>query len=211
VVEMLVVSNIVLWTAVVVLAMVTLALARQVGILHERIGPAGALPAAKGPKVGESTLEIPLIALDGRPVSIGGTHHAGLATLVLFISPTCAVCKSLVPAAKTLANSERRRLRLVFASDGNNLERHQAYARDLSLSGFPYVLSQELGLNYEVSKLPYALLIGADGTLKNKGLVHTADHLQNLVATIDTEMVGPEQLISGVDADYDPAPLKQSS
>ena len=53
--EMLVISNIVLWVLVVILALVVLALARQVGILHERVAPAGALQPTEGPKVGELT------------------------------------------------------------------------------------------------------------------------------------------------------------
>ena len=46
--EMLIVSNIVLWVLVVILALVVLALARQVGILHERVAPAGALQPTEG-------------------------------------------------------------------------------------------------------------------------------------------------------------------
>ena len=38
--EALLVSNIVLWVLVVVLALIVLALARQVGILHERVARA---------------------------------------------------------------------------------------------------------------------------------------------------------------------------
>jgi len=40
---------------VIVLALIVLALARQVGILHERVAPAGALQPMEGPKVGELT------------------------------------------------------------------------------------------------------------------------------------------------------------
>ena len=48
----LLVSNVLLWVLVVVLALVVLALVRQVGVLHERITPVGALMLAKGLKVG---------------------------------------------------------------------------------------------------------------------------------------------------------------
>ena len=47
------ISNIVLWIAVVALSAVVLALLRQVGILHERISPTGALLGREGPGVGE--------------------------------------------------------------------------------------------------------------------------------------------------------------
>ena len=46
---MLLVSNLVLWVLVIVLALIVLALARQVGILHERVAPAGALQPVEGP------------------------------------------------------------------------------------------------------------------------------------------------------------------
>lgn len=48
--EMLLVSNAVLWVLVIVLALVVLALARQVGILHERVAPAGRYSPPRVPK-----------------------------------------------------------------------------------------------------------------------------------------------------------------
>ena len=127
--EALVISNVVLWVLVIVLALVVLALARQVGILHERVAPAGALMPTSGPKVGELTEALAIADINGQSVTVGGPDSGGLNTLVMFVSPTCPVCKSLVPTAKSLANAERGRLRLVFASDGDKLEQHQAYAR----------------------------------------------------------------------------------
>lgn len=183
---MLLASNIVLWILVIVLAIVVLALARQVGILHERIAPAGALQPIEGPKVGETTTAMPLEDIRGNSLAIGGPDRNGLATLVLFISPTCPVCKSLVPTAQSLARSESARLRLVFASDGGSREQHIAYADDLGLGKHPYLLSERLGVTYGVSKLPFALLIGADGTLQSKGLVNTREHLESLVEAMDS-------------------------
>jgi hypothetical protein len=40
-------SQILLWTAVIVQALLIAALARQVGVLHERIAPAGALTCTR--------------------------------------------------------------------------------------------------------------------------------------------------------------------
>lgn len=184
--EGLLISNMVLWVLVIVLALVVLALARQVGILHERVAPAGALMPTTGPKVGEMTEPMALTDLDENAVTIGGISDDGFATLVMFISPTCPICKSLVPTAKSLANTERNRLRLIFASDGDKPEQHHAYARDLELDKYPYVLSQPLGMGYQVSKLPFAVLIGGDGTLQSKGLVNSREHLESLIEAMDT-------------------------
>ena len=194
--EMLLVSNIVLWVLVVVLALVVLALARQVGILHERVAPAGALQPTEGPKVGELTEAMQLEDLNGNPVTVGGVDDGGLATFVLFISPTCPVCKSLVPTAKSLAKKESARMRLLFASDGDKREQHLAYAQDLQLDDYPYVLSQEFGMAYHVSKLPFALLIGADGSLQSKGLVNTREHLESLVEAMDSGIATLQDYVS---------------
>ena len=198
--EMLLISNIVLWVLVIVLALVVLALARQVGVLHERVAPAGALQPTEGPKVGELTRRMQLESLDGKPVTIGGADAEGLATLVLFISPTCPVCKSLVPTAKSLARKESSRMRLMFASDGDKPEQHVAYARDLDLGNYPYVLSQALGMSYHVSKLPFALLIDADGTLQSKGLVNTREHLESLVEAMDSGIATLQEYVSRSEA-----------
>ena len=200
--EALLVSNIVLWIIVIVLTVVVLALARQVGILHERVAPAGALMPTTGPKVGELTEAMALADLNGKPITIGGEHSDGLATLIMFVSPTCPVCKSLVPTAKSLANTERKRLRLIFASDGDKPEQHHAYAKDLSLDKYPYVLSQALGLGYQVSKLPFAVLIGGDGTLQSKGLVNTREHLESLIEAMDTGVSTLQDYVGSVDSNF---------
>lgn len=182
--ETLVVAVVLLWCLVLVLALMVFALARQVGVLHERIAPAGALMPTSGPQVGQPTTAEPYLALDQSQVSVGGIPADGRHTLVLWISPGCPVCRSLVPTAVAMARDER--LRLVFASDGDTVERHQGYVAELGIGAFPYVVSQQLGLAYAVSKLPFAALIGADGVLKAKGLVNTREHLESLVEAMET-------------------------
>lgn len=182
--EALLISNIVLWCLVIVLALLVFALARQVGVLHERVAPAGALLPASGPKVGETTEAGAYRDLQGATVTVGGPADDGRATLVLWISPTCPVCRSLVPTARAMARDER--LRLVFASDGDRVEQHLNYVQDLRINDYPYVISQELGIRYAVSKLPFAVLIGPDGTLRSKGLVNTREHLESLVESMES-------------------------
>ena len=200
--EALLVSNVILWVLVVVLALIVLALARQIGILHERVAPAGALMPTSGPKIGELTKAMNLTDLGGNEVIIGGANPQGEATFVLFISPTCPVCKSLVPTAKSLARNEGKRMRLVFASDGDKVEQHQAYARDLDLGNYHYVISEGLGMAYEVSKLPFALLLGGDGTLHSKGLVNTREHLESLVEAMDSGVATLQDYMGSLESDY---------
>jgi methylamine dehydrogenase accessory protein MauD len=207
--EALLVSNVLLWCLVIVLALVVLALARQVGVLHERVAPAGALMPTTGPKVGEVTARATFRDLAGAEVVVGGPGYDGRATLVLWISPTCPVCRALVPTAVSLAEAER--LRLVFASDGDRLDQHQAYVRDLRIAGYPYVVSQALGMSYAVSKLPFAVLIDAGGVLRGKGLVNTREHLESLVESMRTGIASLQDYIAIADEQNDATLRGQTS
>ena len=209
--DAVVVSNVILWIVVIVLGLVVLALARQVGILHERVAPAGALMPTSGPKVGELTEAISIADINGHTVTVGGPSTDHMNTLIMFISPTCPVCKSLVPTAKSLASSERNRLKLVFASDGDKLERHQAYTKDLNLDKYPYVLSEKLGMSFEVSKLPFAVLIGVDGTLQSKGLVNTREHLESLIEAMDTGIATLQDYVGLAQQDIDRSVKEKAS
>lgn len=207
----LMVSYIVLWALVIVLSVLVFALARQVGVLHERVAPAGALMPVSGPKVGEMTEAMPLRDLNERAVTVGGAETGGLATLILFISPTCPVCKSLVPTARSLAAHEGKRMRLLFASDGDGFERHATYARDLGLADYPYIVSQALGLAYAVSKLPFAVLIGSDGVLKSKGLVNTREHLESLVESMDSGVASIQDYVGKHRPEFEESMRKNAS
>jgi len=177
VIEALVVSNLLLWIVVVALAATVVALTRQIGVLHERVAPAGALAARDGPAVGAPAPVFDLADLRGRPLRIGGESADGRAMLVLFVSPTCPVCRTLLPTAERLAESESARL--VLASDGP-AEEHFAFVREHGLERFPYVLSAELGVAHRVGRLPWAMLIDERGILRAKGLVNTREHLESL-------------------------------
>jgi len=176
--EALLVSNLILWGVVTLLGLVTLALARQIGVLYERVAPAGALIIDKGPRVGERAPLFELPDLAGRPLKLGGLSPEGRSTVLLFVSPTCPVCKKLLPIAKSLVKGERA-ADLVFASDGDEEEQRRFVARE-RLEPFPYVLSRELGMAYQIGKLPYAVLIDGAGVVRAKGLINTREHLESL-------------------------------
>lgn len=175
----LIASQVVLWIAVIVLSLVCLALARQVGLLHERIAPAGALMLPERTlKIGEAAPVMSVRALNGATVEIGGAR-AGRGQLLFFLAPDCPVCKSLLPVLRSTATAEHGWLDVVLASDGDGVD-HVAFAAAPDLKGFPYVLSEPLGRAFGVSKLPHAALIDETGRLAAMGLINTREHLESL-------------------------------
>jgi len=175
----LAISNVVLWIVVICLVFVLLALTRQLGVLHERIAPAGALMINRGPAIGEAVAPIDVVDLQGRELRIGATSGDGRSTLVLFLSPTCPVCKTLLPVLRSSRNQERDWLDVVLASDGEPAQ-HRQFVLDHQLADFPYVLSPALGLSYQVNRLPFAALIDQAGVLRARGLVNSREHLESL-------------------------------
>lgn len=173
----LVVSNVMLWLAVLALLVVVIALSRQIGILYERIAPMGALMMDTGPKVGDAAPAFTLPGLGGGSVQLGAPSPRS--TLLFFLSPTCPVCKKLLPILKSVQRAEGARLDVVLASDGEPAE-HEAFRHRADLRAFPYVLSAELGLRFHVGKLPYAVLIDEAGRVRAKGLVNSREQIDSL-------------------------------
>ena len=178
----LLVSQVLLWIVVLVLLLVVWALARQIGVLHERIAPMGALITDAGPRVGDAApiLEAPALSGELRLVGAPSARHS----LLFFLSPTCPVCKKLLPALRSVAQAERDWLDITLASDGEMPE-HLAFYREAQLAPFPYVLSSELGTTWRVSRLPYAVLLDERGTVRAKGLINTREHLDSLFTALE--------------------------
>ena len=175
----LAVSNVVLWVLVLALSAVVMALTRQLGVLHQRIAPAGALMLNRGLTVGEPAPVLELAALDGRELRVGLARNDGRSTLLLFVSPSCPVCKSLLPAVKSSRRDERSWMDVILASDGDSAAQRE-FVRAQGLEGIPYVVSAALGLAYQVSRLPFAALLDERGVLRARGLVNSREHLESL-------------------------------
>ena len=179
----LLISNALLWVAVVgARARWCVALVRQIGVLHERVAPAGALVMPGGPRVGDGGAALALDDDARRPrarASAASTQR-GRHTLLFFVSPTCPVCKTLLPVRARLAPREPCRR-------PGSCSRATAIAASTSLSSrvnrleaLPYVLSTELGLAYQVGKLPYAVLIDERRGAARQGLVNSREHVESL-------------------------------
>lgn len=194
--EALLVSNIVLWLVVIALAAIVFALVRQIGVLHERVAPAGALVTGAGPRVGEAAPLLEVEDWSGNRRRLGGPDAEGRSTLLFFLSPTCPVCKSLLPVLDPVASAEEGDVQILLASDGPRDE-HEAFVESHGLAD-RYLLSAQLGLVYQVAKLPTAVLIDADGILRARGLVNTREHLESLFEARDRGVATVQEYLGRV-------------
>jgi methylamine dehydrogenase accessory protein MauD len=167
-------SYVVLWALVVVLSLVILALARQVGTLHLRLGPRGALEMDdEGPPLGEAPQPIDTATVDGRPVQVGGP---GASQLLLFTSPGCPVCREVLPSVPAVARMGL--MAPVVISDGDGSE--------TTLPGrveAPVVAAPEIARRYEIPGTPYVVVLDDLGVVRAKGTVNNLEQMEGLVDT----------------------------
>ena len=181
----LIASNFLLWLLVILLLVIVFALARQIGVLHERVAPVGALMPMNGPKIGEQVGPIKAHALDGTSITIGADMDDHL--LIYFLSPGCPVCKSLLPVVQEIAKQESS-VTVRYASDGETTSAHERYATEHGIPLSNYLLSRDLGISIGVNKLPFAALINRDGVLRARGLVNNREHLESLLAAHELDV-----------------------
>ncbi len=141
------------WLLLVALALVVVALARQVGTLHLRLGPRGALEIdTEGPALGEAPAPMPGTDARGSRVLVGGP---GPGRLVLFSSPTCPICEEIAPGIDVAA----------------------------SLAGMTSMVLHDPALEraYDVPGTPFLLVFDELGIVRAKGTVNNLEQVEGLV------------------------------
>ena len=193
-IEALVVSQMVLWLVILSLGATVFALARQIGVLHERVAPLGALMTDRAADIGDRAQRFEVTDIAGGRVQIGGERAQQKSQLLLFVSPACPMCKKLLPAARSFARREQRHLDLVLVGDGERGE-HERLARGHGLEGVPLVISPVVGMSYGIGKLPYAVLIDHEGVVRGKGLVNSREHLESLLTAQEAGVASIQEFL----------------
>lgn len=173
------VSYIVLWLLVLGSVALLLALARQIGILHTRLGPTGARITNAGLELGTEAPRFSEYDLNGHLVTLGAER--GKSTLLVFISPSCSVCGELAPAIRTLHRHEQEYVEVVVVSMLDNQAENRAYVKHYNLGSVPYLVKPHIAEMYHITSSPYAILVDAEGNIFTKGVVNHIEHLESLL------------------------------
>jgi methylamine dehydrogenase accessory protein MauD len=181
--SVLLISNLILWVFVIGLALLVFALTRQIGVLYERVAPAGALMINKKLESGSIAPIVQVQDINtGATIKIGGAQDRS--QLIFFLSPSCPVCKTLLPMLRSVKAAEEDWLDILFASDGE-LQDHRDFIDQQGLTNDTYISSETLGKQYGVSKLPFAVLIDPEGVVASLGLVNSREHFESLFESME--------------------------
>ena len=160
---------VVLWILVAVLAIVVVALARQIGVLQLRLAPLGALEVDdEGPELGEAPEARPVRTPDGSRRVIGGP---GRGRLVAFVSDTCPICERVAPSLPAAARASGLELQLVSDPD--------------------------LETAYGVPGVPFVVVLDEVGVVRSKGTVNSLEQVEGLVDTARRRTMQAEELRAG--------------
>lgn len=154
------------WALLAVLAVVVVALARQIGVLHMRLGPLGALEIdEEGPQLGEAPPARTARDRDGAPLLIGGP---GGRRLLAFVSPTCPICEQVLPSLPAAARASGLALQVVSDAD--------------------------LEAAYRVPGVPFVVVFDELGVVRSKGTVNSLEQVDGLIDTAERRMMQTEDL-----------------
>lgn len=163
-------SYVVLWLLVLVLCAVVVALARQIGALHLRLGPRGALEMDdEGPPLGQPLPTASADGADGRRIAIG---ISGSGRLLLFVSPGCSLCEQVLPGLEAVARAGNMTAQVISDSDPFETNKHFGSS---ALSG------PQLMRAWDVPGTPYAVVLDRAGIVRAKGTPNNLEQLEGLV------------------------------
>ena len=146
---------IVQWALLVVLAIVVVALARQIGVLQLRLAPIGALEVdGEGPPLGNVPEARAARTPDGSSTVVGGP---GSGRLVAFVSDTCPICEQVAPSLPAAARASGLELQVVSDPD--------------------------LEVAYRVPGVPFVVVLDELGLVRSKGTVNSLEQVEGLVDT----------------------------
>lgn len=155
---------------VAVQVIVLIGLMRQVGAILLQLHP---------PRVGELPHQGPEI---GAAVDFSG-HVRGRPAVVLFISPTCGLCKPLVPGVAALRRAYRQEeLEIVAAIIGGSDSDRERYAAEVGAAARTdlAVLEQE----WRIPGTPFVVGVDRTGSVYKSGVANSLDQLESLVEEV---------------------------
>lgn len=180
----------------VVLVLMILGLARELGRIQVRLGPLGARVQDSGPDIGEAGPAFGgLVDHLGRETTVAGPRQRP--QLLMFTGPKCSTCKAILPGIKAMAKAEKD-LEVVLISDGTE-EEHRDFLAGAGVGAeLGYLDARDVGIAYQIGTTPYGVLLDTDGSIAAKGLVNNMQHVESLLNALETRTPTIQHLYAGL-------------
>jgi methylamine dehydrogenase accessory protein MauD len=170
-----------LTTLIILNAIATVALIRQVGLLHLRIRPVPALITEEGPRIGD------YMVFDQKPWELNGVAASADRFLLAFVSPTCRLCTSLMVGLRSLASRRSNETETILVTDVH-ARRAEEYLRSHRADHLPFISDEGSSKRNNVPGTPYVAVIDRTGRVLSAGGVNTLEQIEYLLETANDSL-----------------------
>ncbi len=153
----------------------------------------GVTQPAAGILIGTPAPEFSLPDINNEIVASGQLFAQAKPTLLVFVSPTCGPCASLLPEFETWQTELRGKMEFVFISSGNAEDNLKKFA-GANLKRILLQNDREVGLLFGAEWTPAAVVVNEDGTIASK-LAVGDQQIRGLVEKIKSEIDNGEMLL----------------
>lgn len=171
-------SYLALWLLVAAETLIFLALLRQVGVLHTRIGPRGAM-AMEGPVLGDLAPSESFLTVDGSDF-VFRASNLNARLVALFVNPSCSACEAVMTSFRTFVRSMKESVEgaVVIAAEPSDAA---SWARKRHWKG-PVIASKRPLEILKIPSTPFAVMFDGKGRILAAGLVNSLEQLESLIA-----------------------------
>lgn len=182
-----------LWLVVVSLAILVVLVYRHFGLMAMETGE-----GVSRDGLGVGRVAPPVRGFDGRAEEAHWAHSTERPSLLLFASPECEPCVSVLPYVRSLAGEVS--VTSIVAGDTHDAARMQEAIG--ATFGAIAEGSEEIFDLYRVKATPFGFVVGTDGRIRSKGLCNSKQNLQHLLVA-----AGLPELGVRLDAEHSHGPL----
>jgi methylamine dehydrogenase accessory protein MauD len=129
--------------------------------------PEGPFPAGIGLPLGTPAPEFELPDLDGRKHSFVSVREPGKPVLLVFSSPYCKPCQTLLPNLGRWEREHAESLKIILISRGA-VEENRTKVKDTGISRVLLQRGFEVASAYDCNATPSAVLIDAEGVIRSE-------------------------------------------
>jgi methylamine dehydrogenase accessory protein MauD len=173
------VSYVALWAVVALQAVVLLAVFRQLGVLHGRVGPRGGVRTEDTPRVGSVVPSLTFTALDGTSFALVDGHPL---TLAVIVHPGCSVCEEVGPSIRTLMRDPPGEVHVLTLVSHDDERSVREFANRFGLALGNVAPAPEISSQLEVENTPLALVLDEEGQVLNSGIVNSLEEMEVLIS-----------------------------
>jgi methylamine dehydrogenase accessory protein MauD len=171
------ISDIVLWLAVLALGFLLLGALRALGLLRWRLDQLQATTPSRmgrgGLKVGKKAPDFTLPSVAGGEVSLH--DFVGRRVLLVLTQSGCKPCHRIMPELNKLERAGKVRVLVV---NNGELETTRQWAQEAQVCA-PVLMQQHFSISkrYEMYATPFAFLIDERGLIASKGIINNGQHI----------------------------------